>query len=43
MERMLFKVSEENENTLEGLLTLRRDEGEDMRIKRIIMETPVFP
>jgi hypothetical protein len=40
---MLFKVSEENENTLEGPLTLRRDEGEDMGIKRIIGESPVFP
>jgi hypothetical protein len=42
MERMFFKVSEENESTSEGLLTLRRDESEDVRMKRI-RENPVFP
>jgi hypothetical protein len=42
MERMFFKVSEETESTLEGLLTWRRDEGEDVRTRRIT-ENRLFP
>jgi hypothetical protein len=43
MERMFFKVSEKTESTLEELLTLRRDEGEGVRVKKKIKDNRVLP